>query len=619
MPFSTEITNIKAEINSGLSASQYTAKDLVYVSKAIEALANAEGSAGIFDEATVNTILYVGANANNFEDTGSLTDPIAIFSKAGGASSFAQIAFRNETATSSTDIIAYMNNGDDSEGWVGMGITGSAFDDATYGITGPGDGYIFHNTKPGTGRKGNLVLATGDAGEDNKIIFAAGGFASGDTQMEITPGVNVHIEIPTASTSPSTGALTVVGGVGIQGDINIAGNVTFGGAGTSLETSTLAVSDPLIFVGNGNITDAVDLGLVAEYANSVSTITKAVSNKALTSNVATLTTSTTHGFAVGDIVVVGSVDATFNGTYVVKAVPTTTTFTYDKTASNVTSAAVSPAGTAEVSSQRRFAGTTRDASDGVIKFFKDATTKPTSTINFSEAGLSYADIKIAALDASSATIGNVSNTELQYLDGVTSAIQTQLNAKAPLASPTFTGTVTLPSDTSIGTVSATELGYVDGVTSSIQTQLDNKLSTATASSTYAALSGAAFTGNVQLQEISEVVVDVTLSSNVGTLDWAAGNVFYIATAPSAAMTFNVTNVPTTTSRIMTINVFVTQGSTGYIPSTFQIGGASQTIKWANGGAPTPTSSAGKIDIFSFTMQRTSGGAWLVYGAASLNF
>ena len=36
-------------------------------------------------------------------------------------------------------------------------------------------------------------------------------------------------------------------------------------------------------------------------------------------------------------------------------------------------------------------------------------------------------------------------TELNYVDGVTSAIQTQLNAKAPAASPTFTGTVTLPS------------------------------------------------------------------------------------------------------------------------------------------------------------------------------
>jgi microcystin-dependent protein len=45
---------------------------------------------------------------------------------------------------------------------------------------------------------------------------------------------------------------------------------------------------------------------------------------------------------------------------------------------------------------------------------------------------------------SATSIGNVSATEISYVDGVTSAIQTQLNAKAPLASPTFTGTVTLP-------------------------------------------------------------------------------------------------------------------------------------------------------------------------------
>jgi microcystin-dependent protein len=65
-----------------------------------------------------------------------------------------------------------------------------------------------------------------------------------------------------------------------------------------------------------------------------------------------------------------------------------------------------------------------------------------------------------------------STAELNYTDGVTSAIQTQIDTKAPSAGPTFTGTVVLPSTTSIGTVSATELGYVDGVTSAIQTQLN---------------------------------------------------------------------------------------------------------------------------------------------------
>jgi hypothetical protein len=69
------------------------------------------------------------------------------------------------------------------------------------------------------------------------------------------------------------------------------------------------------------------------------TITATVTNKALTSNVATLTTSAAHGLAVGMEIVVAGVDATFNGTYTIATVPTTTTLTYAKTASDVPSAA----------------------------------------------------------------------------------------------------------------------------------------------------------------------------------------------------------------------------------------------------------------------------------------
>lgn len=84
-----------------------------------------------------------------------------------------------------------------------------------------------------------------------------------------------------------------------------------------------------------NGTGWTDLGDIYDGAQVVFTVT----NKALTSNVATLTTSAVHGFAVGISVVVAGVDATFNGTFTVASVPTTTTFTYAKTASNVTSQA----------------------------------------------------------------------------------------------------------------------------------------------------------------------------------------------------------------------------------------------------------------------------------------
>jgi hypothetical protein len=71
-----------------------------------------------------------------------------------------------------------------------------------------------------------------------------------------------------------------------------------------------------------------------------------VNNKSLTSNIATLTTASAHGFSVGQTVVVAGVDSTFNGSYLITATPTATTFRYAKTATNVDSTAVSPIGTA---------------------------------------------------------------------------------------------------------------------------------------------------------------------------------------------------------------------------------------------------------------------------------
>ena len=62
-----------------------------------------------------------------------------------------------------------------------------------------------------------------------------------------------------------------------------------------------------------------------------------VTNKALNSNVATITTATSHYLSTGETVTISGVDATFNGTYAVTGTPSATTFTYAKTASNVSS------------------------------------------------------------------------------------------------------------------------------------------------------------------------------------------------------------------------------------------------------------------------------------------
>jgi hypothetical protein len=79
-----------------------------------------------------------------------------------------------------------------------------------------------------------------------------------------------------------------------------------------------------------------------------STSTATVTNKALTSNVVTLTTSASHNFAVGRSVLVAGVDATFNGTYTITAV-TGTTLSYAKVNADVASTAAT--GTAQSTTQ----------------------------------------------------------------------------------------------------------------------------------------------------------------------------------------------------------------------------------------------------------------------------
>jgi len=85
------------------------------------------------------------------------------------------------------------------------------------------------------------------------------------------------------------------------------------------------------------------------------------------------------------------------------------------------------------------------------------------------------------------------------------------------------------------TVSSTEIGYVDGVTSAIQTQLDSKLATATASTTYAPLASPALTGTptAPTATAGTSTTQVATTAFVGT---AVSNL--VASAPAALDTLN---------------------------------------------------------------------------------
>lgn len=87
------------------------------------------------------------------------------------------------------------------------------------------------------------------------------------------------------------------------------------------------------------------------------------------------------------------------------------------------------------------------------------------------------------------TDSSTTSTEIGYVHGVTSAIQTQLNGKqatitgaaSTIASSNLSISRALVSNTNgkvaVSAVTATELGYLGGVTSAIQTQLNNRITT----------------------------------------------------------------------------------------------------------------------------------------------
>jgi hypothetical protein len=107
----------------------------------------------------------------------------------------------------------------------------------------------------------------------------------------------------------------------------------------------------------------------------------------------------------------------------------------------------------------------------------------TSPVINTPTGITKSDVGLANVDNTTDAGKPISTATQTALDlklasataATTYETITNVALKAPLADPTFTGTVTLPSTTSIGDVSSTELSYLNNVTSAIQTQLDGKV------------------------------------------------------------------------------------------------------------------------------------------------
>lgn len=217
------------------------------------------------------TRLSIGPGAANV----ALSSPTVVINA--NSNVYVQAALTNENANGSADWVAYGTNGNDAGGWTDFGFTGYNFNDANYTITGPGDGYLFAHAYANGAGGGSLILATGDHGTQNDIIFATNGFAAANefgrishdnNSLELTrAGATITFPDSTEQSTAFTGNIAAanVTGLGNIATSNLDGstsNVLYGnGAFAAVPATAAAGSNGEIqfnisgaFASTGNLT-----------------------------------------------------------------------------------------------------------------------------------------------------------------------------------------------------------------------------------------------------------------------------------------------------------------------------------------------------------------------------
>ena len=212
-----------------------------------------------------------------------------------------------------------------------------------------------------------------------------------------------------------------------------------------------------------------------------------------------------------------------------------------------------------------------------------------------------------------AKVANVTDTEIGYLDGVTSNVQAQIDGKISASSTDtlLNKTLDLANNTVSGTI--------------------NQFNTALSDADFATLNGTEILTN---QTINSALVSipvlrspeerwsVSATAATGTInfDTNTSGILYYTSNASGNWTLNVRGDGSNTLNNMlaindsiTVVFFVTNGATAYYQTAFQIDESSVTPKWQNGTAPT-AGNANSIDIYSFTIVKTDNATFTAFGS-----
>ena len=225
-----------------------------------------------------------------------------------------------------------------------------------------------------------------------------------------------------------------------------------------------------------------------------------------------------------------------------------------------------------------------------------------------------------------------------------------INAKGDLLAGSANDSVTVLSASTNGYVLITDSSTTSGLTwanSAASTQtLTNKsisLATNTITSTLAELNTAVSDADVASIAGSETLTNKTLtnpllsspeeSTNIigsapaatQTIDFVTSGVHYFTSNSTSNVTLNFRGDGSTTLNSMmatggsiTVSVLVTNGSTAYYASAYQIDGNAVTPKWSGGTAPS-AGNASSVDLYSFNIVKTANATFTVFASGASKF
>jgi hypothetical protein len=183
--------------------------------------------------------------------------PTTVFQMTGNVDTYAQVNFQNLNSgtNASTDFVLTADNGTDTDGYINLGIDSSNYNNPGFPGFYPNDGYLIHHTAAGSG---NLVIFSHESG--SAIKLHVGEYGDANVRATVTNSGFV-VNTATTSTSISSGALIVNGGLGVSGNIHAAAvnNTPIGNAVPSTGSFTDVDANNLV-VSNFSTSNAVVTG-----------------------------------------------------------------------------------------------------------------------------------------------------------------------------------------------------------------------------------------------------------------------------------------------------------------------------------------------------------------------